>query len=182
MKKALVLVLALVMALVSVSAVAEAAYSYADYTYDESLFAEVGGDWFALDGLGIQLYIPDAFVALEVTEEQAAQGTVALLAAEDGSAALSIDYTVAADDAGNGIATIEDLAAVYTAAGAANVDVVVINGIPAVTYLIPDQDFLGYAVLFGDATQCSFSFGPASDSNLAILAGLTMSSLMEVAA
>ena len=53
MKKILAFLMVAVMMMVSASAFAEAAYTYTEYTYDESLFAEIGGEWLALDGLGL---------------------------------------------------------------------------------------------------------------------------------
>ena len=178
MKKILSLVLALVM-LASVSAFAE--YSLTEYTYDESLFADVGGDWLAFEDFGVMFYLPDVFEALEVSAEEAEQGVVANFATSDLSGVLSIAYGPAVDLEGNAIGFADGLADFYASLGMSNVDVVMINGLPVVSFTMPDMDMLSYCLFFNDSTQVVFSFAPASSSNLALLAGLTMSSLQPVA-
>ena len=178
MKKIIALALVLVMMLVSASAFA---YSLTEYTYDESMFADVGGDWLAFEDFGVMFYLPDIFASLEVSAEEAEQGVVANFATSDLSGVLSIAYGAAADLEGNPIEYADGLADFYASLGMANVDVVMINGLPVVTYMIPDQDMLSYCLFFNDATQVVFTFAPASSTNLGLLAGLTMSSLQPVA-
>lgn len=178
MKKIMVLVLALAMLLVSSSAFAETAYTYTEYNYDETLFAEIGGEWIAMEGLGLMFYLPDIYLASEVTEEMAQSGTVGFFCTEDASSFMSITYGGAIDDAGNAITTIEGLAAYYTSVGATNVDVIIVNGIPVATSLLPESDMLSYSVFFTDSTQCIVSFAPASDTATALMGGLTITSLM----
>ena len=178
MKKIVSLMMVIAMLFVSAAAFAEAAYTYGEYGYDESLIAEMTGEWVALEGAGLQFYLPDAYLPYEVSAEQAEQGCIASFTNEDSTTALTMFITDALDGAGNPIATVEDLAAYYASAGAANVDIILVNGIPAVTYMISEMDFLGYALLFDDATQLTISFAPASDANVAILAGVMMTTLM----
>ena len=175
MKKLFALVLCLVM-FMSVSASAE--YSYTEYTYDESLFTEIGGEWLALDGLGLKFYLPDVYLQAELADALAASGVIAAFATEDSSSVFTIAYGPAVDAAGNAVTTMEDLGAYYTAIGATNVDVIIVNGIPVLTSLLPETDLLSYSVLFADSTQCVLSFTPASDANTALLAGLMCSTLM----
>ena len=177
MKKILALVLALVM-LASTSAFA---YSLTEYTYDESQFAEVGGDWLAFEDFGVMFYLPDIFAALEVTAEQAEQGVVANFATSDLSAILSIGYGVASDLEGNALSYADGLADFYASIGMENVDVLMINGLPVVGFTVPGQDVASYALYFNDATQLVFTFSPASDAAIGALAGLIMTSLQSAA-
>lgn len=179
MKKILAFVLCLMMAFSMVAAVAEeAAYSYAEYNYDETLFAEIGGDWIAMDGLGLVFYLPDIYLAAEVPEALVETGVVGLFGAEDGVGAISVAYGPAIDVEGNAAASIEALADYYTSIGATNVDVIIVNGIPVVTSLVAENDLLSYSVFFADSTQCVMSFTPASDANTALMGGLMITSLM----
>ena len=180
MKKIIALALALMLAFTCAAFAEEAAYTYTEYNYDETLFAEVGGEWIAMDGLGLMFYLPDVYTAAEVSEEMAEMGFVGIFGADDGVGAFTVSYGPASDVEGNPAATVEDLADYYTAIGATNVDIVVVNGIPVVTSLIEENDTLNYTVFFEDSTQCVLSFGPASDANTALLAGLMITSLMVV--
>ncbi|MBR3796367.1 MAG: hypothetical protein IKK34_10160 [Clostridia bacterium] len=182
MKKILALVLTLIMLLVSVSAFAEAAYTYSEFSYDETLFEGIGGEWYGFAEFGVQFYIPDAYAAIEPTEEEAAQGCLMNFANEDRSAVISIAYGVACDLEGNPIENATDLADFYAAAGMTNVDVIVVNGLPVVCFYIPEHDIVSYSLVFADATQCCFSFGPGSDASVATMAGLIMSTLMPLEA
>lgn len=178
MKKILVMMMVLAMLLVSASAFAETAYTYAEYNYDETMFAEIGGDWIAMDGLGLMFYLPDIYLDTEIPEVLAQVGTIGLFATQDGSSIMTVAYGPAVDANGNVLATAEELAANYTALGCTNVDVIIVNGIPVVTSLTTESDMLSYSVGYGDGTQCVMSFTPASDANTALMGGLTITSLM----
>lgn len=177
MKKVLALILCL---LVSLSAVAfaETAYTYVEYTYDESMFAEIGGEWIALDGLGLKFYLPDIYLATEVPEVLAETGVVAVFTTEDSTSVVTIAYGPALNVEGNAAASIEELAAYYTSIGATMVDISYINGIPVLMCMVEASDTVNYSVLFEDGTQCIFTFNPASDMNTAVLAGLVSTTLM----
>lgn len=180
MKKILALVMALMM-LFSVSAFAETAYTYTEYNYDETLFAEIGGEWIALEGLGLMFYLPDIYLPTEIPEFMTEVGVIGLFGTEAGSSIMTVSYGPAVDAEGNAITTLEDLAAFFTSTGATNVDIILVNGIPVVTNLMAESDMVTYSVFFEDSTQCLFSFVPASDANTAVMAGLTISSLMVAA-
>lgn len=177
MKKVLALVLCLLIA-ISASAFAEAAYTYVEYSYDETMFAEIGGDWLAMEGLGLKFYLPDVYLPAEITEDLAAGGVVGFFATEDASSVFSITYGAAADDEGNALTSIEELAEFYTSTGATDVDIIFVNGIPLLTSMVPETDTLNYTVFFEDSTQCLLSFTPASDMNTALLGGLMSTTLM----
>ena len=178
MKKIISLFMALTMLLVSVSVLAEAAYTYSEYTYDESLFAEIGGEWIAMEGLGLMFYQPDVYLAAELPELLAETGVIGAFATEDSSSVFTVSYGPAVDGEGNAVESVEELAAFYASTGATNVDVIIVNGIPVVTSLMEENDMLNYSVFFSDSTQCILTFTPASDANTALLAGLMLTSLM----
>lgn len=177
MKKVLALILCLLVSL-SATAFAEAAYTYAEYSYDESMFADIDGEWIALEGLGLKFYLPDIYLAAEVTEDLAAAGVVGLFATEDSSSVLSVSYGPAVDAEGNAVASLEELAAYYTSVGATMVDISYINGIPLLMCMLEATDSVNYTVLFDDSTQCIFTFTPGSDMNNAVLAGLISTTVM----
>ena len=177
MKKMLALVLCLLVA-VSASAFAESAFTYTEYSYDESLFTDIGGEWIAMDGLGLMFYLPDIYLAAELPEELAEAGVIGAYATEDSSSVFTVSYGPALNAEGNAAASIEELAAYYASTGATNVDIIIVNGIPVLTSLIAESDMINYSVFFTDSTQCVLSFTPASDANTALIAGLMSTSLM----
>ena len=177
MKKVLALILCLLVSF-SAFALADTEFTYMEYAYDESMFAEIGGEWLALEGLGLMFYLPDVYLDAELPEQLAETGVVALFGTEDASSAFSISHGPALDVAGNAAASIEDLAAYYVSLGATDVDVIYINGIAVLTSMMAETDTLNYSVFYTDGTQCIFSFTPASDLNTALLAGLMSTTLM----
>lgn len=177
MKKFLALMMTLAMLLVSASAFGEA-YTYTEYNYDETLFTDIGGEWIAMEGLGLMFYLPDIYLSAEIPETLAQIGTVGLFGTADGSSVLNIACGPAVDLNGNALTSVEELAAYYTSVGATNVDIILVNDIPVVTSLLSENDMLGYSVFFEDSTQCILSFTPASDANTALMGGLTITSLM----
>lgn len=178
MKKIISLIMILAMLLVSASAFAEAAYTYTEYTYDESLFTDIGGEWIAMEGLGLMYYQPDIYLTAEVPAELAENGVIGAFATEDSSSVFTVAYGPALNVEGNAAASIEELGAFYTATGATNVDVIIVNGIPVLTSMMTENDIINYSVFFEDSTQCVLTFTPASDANTALIAGLMLSSLM----
>ena len=78
MKKLIALLLCLVMSLSVTAAVAE---DLPVITFDEANIAQIGGDWMLLEQFGLMMYVPDIFGFMEVPEEMAAQGILAVLAA-----------------------------------------------------------------------------------------------------
>lgn len=178
MKKLIALVMALMLAFCCTAVAEEAAYTYTEYTYDETMFAEIGGEWIAMEGLGLMFYLPDIYTPSEIPEELAAMGMIGLFGAPDGVSALSLAYGNALDVEGNPAASIEDLAAYLTSIGCTNVDIIIVNGIPVVTAMTEANDTLSYSVFFADSTQCVMSMTPASDPNNALMAGLVITSLM----
>ncbi|MBE5767658.1 MAG: hypothetical protein E7335_10975 [Clostridiales bacterium] len=177
MKKILALILCLLVSF-SAAAYAEAAYTYSEYAYDESMFAEIGGEWIAMEGLGLMFYLPDVYLAAELPEELAAIGVIAAFTTEDSSSTFTISYGPALNVENNAAASIEELAAYYAAVGATNVDIIIVNGIPMIISMMPADDTANYSVFFEDGTQCVLTFTPASDANTALLAGLMSTSLM----
>lgn len=177
MKKVLALVLCLLVA-VSVPAFAEAAYTYVEYTYDESMFAEIGGEWIAMEGLGLMFYLPDVYLEAEIPAELAETGVIGAYTTEDSSSVFTVSYGPALDVEGNAAASMEDLAAYYVSIGATDVDIIYINGIAVLTSMFAETDILNYTVFFEGGSQCVMGFTPASDMNTALLAGLMSTTLM----
>ena len=178
MKKIFALLLALTMMMVAAFACAEATYTYSEYSYDEEMFAEIGGEWLALEDFGLAFYMPDIYLTAEIPEALAAVGAIAAFGTEDASSNVFLLYGQALNVAGEAAQSVEELAANYSSVGKTNVDVIVVNGIPVITSLDEKNDMIGYSIFFADSTQMVMLFTPASDANTALLGGLTITSLM----
>ena len=166
MKKILSIVLTLVM-LISASAFAEELV----IAYDPAVFETLGVEvtTLSLDDYGLWLDIPSEMLVLEISEEEAATGTVAAFSTEDGSYAISVGFSQVLDAEGNYFEDYESLSAYYAELGATDMEIADINGLYAMSYVLPEYDMMGAVYLFDEGWVLAFNFSGASDEGLAAL-------------
>ena len=175
MKKVLSIALSLLVLFTSVSALAENVI-----TFDAAIAEQMGlqGEFVAMEDFGLQFYLPGPLSALEVTQEQADQGTYALFSTADGTSSMSIGYAAATDAQGSEVTDLEELAALYSQAGAVNVETGEINGLPCISYTFSEPGAMGVAFLTEKGHQLTFNFSPLSDESYQAVAMLVVSSIM----
>ena len=175
MKKRISVVLSLLLLLASISALAENVI-----TFDPAVAEQMGlqGEFVAMEDFGLQFYLPGPLSAFEVTQEQADQGTYALFSTADGTSSMSIGYAAATDAQGSEVTDLEALAALYSQAGAANVETGEINGLPCISYTFSEAGVMGVAFLTEKGHQLTFNFAPFSDESYKAAAMLVVSSIM----
>ncbi len=115
---------------------------------------------------------------MEVTQEQAGQGTYALFSTADGTSSLSIGYAAVTDTQGSEVTDLEAMAALYTQAGAVDVEMGEINGLPCISYTLSEAGVMGVAFLTEKGYQLTFNFAPMHDENYQAVAMLVVSSIM----
>ena len=103
-----------------------------------------------VDALAIGFQVPSDFVAVAVTDEQAAQGL--LLNAADAAQSYSVQvYAIQADS--------EAFTAQLSAAeGVANIETVTVNGIEYLTYSVPASNSHCAVLFINDTHMLSFQF------------------------
>ena len=169
MKKFLAILMAL--CLLGACALAEPAeVKWADVA--ESVAASgIEGDIYPISDLGVSMFIPTVLQEVELTEEDVQNGYLAYLATEDQSAAVAVMY---ANLEG---ASLEDYAAVLPEVGATEVEYCVINGIPAVSYEMPENDTVNVAMTTDTGYGIEFVFSPASDEGFKTIAAIMTASI-----
>ncbi len=135
----------------------------------EAAVAEIPGSFVTLEEAGVKFWLPDAFKAVEFDEELAAQGYLAQYATEDGSGVFAVTY---AEFEGGSDAFIESM----KAAGASDVEEVVVNGMYAVSYDVAESDIVVTAIV-GDEAALSFIFYPRSDEGAKAVYALISASI-----
>ena len=175
MKKLISLVLCLVMALSVTAAVAE---ELPAIDFNEANIAEIGGEWMLLEQFGLQMFVPDIFGFVEVPEELAAQGGLAIMATEDMSAGITITYSPLLDAEGNQITNHTDLVNYYVANGYDSIATCLVNGLEATNFLIADRDMMSMIYFLEDGNALSFYYTPVSNESMLALFSIISSSVM----
>ena len=176
MKKLISLILCLVMSLSMTVGVAE---ELPAIDFNEANIAEISGEWMLLEQFGLMMYVPDIFSFIEVPEELAAQGGLAVMATEDKSAGITITYGPLLDGAGNQITSHADLVNYYASNGFENIATCLVNGLEATNFLLtPDRDMMCMIYFLSDGNALSFYYTPASNESMLALFSIISSSVM----
>ena len=178
MKKILALVLCLMMAFCSCAFATEENA----LVFDSALVEAIGleGEFAAIEDFGLMFYCPANFAMYEVTEEQAAAGVYATFAPEDLSFGMTLTYNMVQDGNGNIITDLESLTATYIASGFADATICTVNGLPAVTYSMPDAGLMALAFMMENGAVLSFQIVPVLDEATLNTAYAIMSSIMPI--
>ena len=127
----------------------------------EGNLADMGltGDFYALEVLGLKIWIPTGLDPQEVPEEDAAAGRLAMFTAEDGS------YLVV--DAGNveGMTIDGLLESTQAAEGLTDVEMVIANGLSFVIYRSEELNCWSASLVDTNSNVINFLLGPAEDGS-----------------
>ncbi len=138
MKKIIALVLALVLALSAVGAFAEAAPEQVELNWEtvEPTLADFGltGDFVTFEQIAVKLWVPASMTAVELTQEDIDNGFIAYFLDDDQTAQISVVYV---DVSGM---SLEEYAAKLPELGATEIEAVTINGLPAISYVLEEND------------------------------------------
>ena len=151
MKKLFALLIALMMSLSF--AMAE---DLPAFDLDPAVLAELDGGYMLLEDFGLQMFMTNDLVAYEMTEADAAIGTLAILGREDGSLMLTIALAGVADANGNLVTTAADLAAFYETQGVYAVEIIM-NGLDCITYEVVESGMMGVAFCTADGYVLAFN-------------------------
>ena len=153
MKKLFAVVLALVLALSTVSALAT------EVTWEEASVAAEGvdGDFYLIEQVGLAVWVPAVLQPVELPAEAAEDGYIACFMTAEQGAGFTVQYL---DGQGN---SLEAFAATMETAGAVDIENVVINGLPAISFEMPESDASVIACATEAGYYLVFSFSPMSD-------------------
>ena len=169
MKKLFALMLAL--CLLCSAALAEGSVEL-NWSDVEAAANEIGGQFIAID-LGLMVWAPAGYLVLsDLNEEYTSQGIYALIAPEDLSGAIALQYVEA-----NGADVMDCVNAID---GATDAQPMVINGLPCVNFDMAAMD--ASCVAFGTEQGNLFvvSFMPMSDADFATKATVMVASIQQV--
>ena len=151
------------------------------YYFDPAFVEGVDGNFAAIGDLGLMMYVPANFVALEPSESDVARGVIAVLAADDGSLAVSIALAGVADANGNLITDLNGLAEFYALNGVTAMEIAYFNDVPALFYTLETPvTYNNLAFVTEEGYFITFSFLPNGTEEMANLANVMLMSVMPV--
>ncbi len=170
MKKLLAVIVALM--LLASAAIAEApALSWSDF---EPVLEAGGvtGQFYTFDEIAIKIWLPDGMNAVELTDEDKANGYIGYYMPEDQSATVAVMYVDV-----NGMSLEEYGSYLSSEAGATEVEVGTVNGFPCVSYKLPEQDTVSVAFTTEAGYVLEVTCQPASEENADLVWGAVVSSI-----
>ena len=136
----------------------------------------ISGTFYNVGDSGLCMWIPDGiFYEEKLTDEEVESGYMAYLTTDNNSAVISVTYAVIE---GMDVPGLYDLLA--ETEGVEELEFVVINGIAAVTYKMPEQDSMTVSFVDDDSYIYEFTFSPASDEGFQQFAAIMGASIQTV--
>lgn len=129
------------------------------------------GDFVTFDEIAVKMWMPNALPAVELTDDDKAQGYIGYYQPEDGSAAIAVIYADV-----NGM-TLEEYKEQLAQNGATEIEDVIINGIEAVSYTLADTDTACVSFVTEAGYVFEVSGAPVSDEGFAALLSMVMASI-----
>ena len=137
--------------------------------------AGISGDFYAVGESGLYMWVPDVLEDTELTDEDIEDGYIAYLMPEDESAVVAVMSAPL-----EGI-TVDGYYELLTETeGVEEVEYVVVNGIAAVSYEMPEQDSMTLAFVDDEDTVYEFTFSPMSDEGFAMVTYFMAASIQTV--
>jgi len=173
MKKLLCVVMALCLALTAVVALAEEAPALNWEDIEPALEAgNVAGEFVTFDDIAVKIWIPEGLNPVELSQEDIDKGFIGYFAPDDQSAALSVVYVDV-----NGMSLEEYGEYLANEAGASEIEVGTVNGLPCVSYKLAEQDT--YSITF--TTEAGYALEvtcwPASQEGAELVWGAVIGSI-----
>ncbi len=171
MKKIVCVLMALCLMLAATAAMAEATLNWSDF---EPILSESGvnGEFVTFDQVAVKIWIPEGMNAAELTQEDIDKGFIGYFAPEDQSAALSVVYVdtdgMTLEQYGENLAGQD---------GVTEIEYGTVNGLPCVTYQIPDQDSVSIAFTTEAGYILEVTCWPVSEENATLVWGAVTASI-----
>lgn len=173
MKKIVSFVLAVTMlAVCAVSAFAATEINW-DTLQEQAAETVAKGEFVTFDEIAVKMWVPSALVAVELTDEDKEAGYIAYFMPEDESAAISVIY---GDVDGM---SLEEYKEKLTEAGATDIEDVVVNGLPGVSYALEEDDTACIAFVTEAGYVLEVAGAPISDEGFAAIVMMVMASIQE---
>ena len=144
-----------------------------DKFQEEAAETVAKGDFVSFDEISVKMWVPTVLTAVELSEEEQEEGYIAYFMTEDESAAISVMYVDV-----DGM-ELEEYKAELEEVGATDIEDVVVNGLPAVTYTLEEDDTACIAFTTEAGYILEVAAAPVSDEGFAASITMVMASIQE---
>lgn len=175
MKKLIAILISLCLMLAAAGAFAETATTEMSWETVEPLLETYGleGDFETFDEVAIQIWIPSSMTRSELTQEDVDKGFIAHFLDEDQTAQVSVVYV---DVDGT---TLEEYEKMLPDYGVSDIEELVINDIPALSYTVEETDSVTIAFETEGGYILEITMAPKSAEGADIAWYIVASSIME---
>ncbi|MBR2601757.1 MAG: hypothetical protein IKE08_03580 [Clostridia bacterium] len=175
MKKLIAILISLCLMLAAAGAFAETATTEMSWETVEPLLETYGleGDFETIDEVAIQIWIPSSMTRSELTQEDVDKGFIAHFLDEDQTAQVSVVYV---DVDGT---TLEEYEKMLPDYGVSDIEELVINDIPALSYTVEETDSVTIAFETEGGYILEITMAPKSAEGADIAWYIVASSIME---
>lgn len=175
MKKFLAVVMALCLMMSCALAEEAPALNWADV--EPVLEASgVTGEFYTFEEIAVAIWMPEGLNPVELTDEDKENGFIGYFAPEDQSASVSIVYVDV-----NGMSLEEYGEYLTNEAGATEVEVATVNGLPCVSYKLPEQDSVSITFTTEKGYALEVTCAPLSEENAELVWGAVVASIQPTA-
>lgn len=133
--------------------------------------AGIEGSFASVSSIGVKMFIPSGLSELELSDEDVENGYICYLTDSDQTCAAVVMY---ADLNG---ASLDKYAEVLPEVGATEIELCTLNGIPVVTYSMPENNTMNVCLLTDTGYGIEFVFFPADDENFKSVATIMAASI-----
>ena len=134
--------------------------------------AGVSGDFYTFEDIAVKIWLPEGLNPVELTEEAVEKGFIGYFMPDDQSASVGITYVDV-----NGMSLEEYAQWLASEAGATEVEMGTVNGLPCVSYRLPAQDTVSVAFTTEAGYVFEVTCAPYSEENAELVWGAVISSI-----
>lgn len=171
MKKVFAILMALCLFVGVAMAEGTASLNWSDF---EPILEQAGitGQFYTFDQIAVKIWLPDGMNAVELSEDDIANGYIGYYQPEDQSGAVAVMYVDV-----NGMSLEEYAQYLTNEAGATEVEVGTVNGLPCVSYKLPEQDSVSVTFTTEAGYMLEVTCAPLSVENAEYVWGAVVSSI-----
>lgn len=171
MKKVFAILMALCLFVGVAMAEGTASLNWSDF---EPILEQAGitGQFYTFDQIAVKIWLPDGMNAVELSEDDIANGYIGYYQPEDQSGAVAVMYVDV-----NGMSLEEYAQYLTSEAGATEVEVGTVNGLPCVSYKLPEQDSVSVTFTTEAGYMLEVTCAPLSVENAEYVWGAVVSSI-----
>lgn len=132
----------------------------------------VTGQFYTFDQIAVKIWLPDGMNAVELSEDDIANGYIGYYMPDDQSGAVAVQYVDV-----NGMSLEEYAEYLANEAGATDIETGTVNGLPCVSYTLPEQDSTSVTFTTEAGYMLEVTCAPLSVENAELVWGAVISSI-----